>query len=72
MAQNGARPPEREYGQELVRFRKRWFGKRKTSTKEANHVSDISNKQKLYRRAQARGIEGRSKMSRAQLENALW
>jgi hypothetical protein len=30
------------------------------------------NKQKLYRRAQARGIEGRSKMSRAQLENALW
>jgi hypothetical protein len=28
-------------------------------------------KQTLYKRAKARGVEGRSKMSKAQLENAL-
>jgi uncharacterized protein DUF6496 len=43
---------------------------RKAARARARH-SGHATKQQLYRRAKARGIEGRSKMSKRQLENAL-
>ncbi len=43
---------------------------RKAARARARRVAGTT-KQELYRRAKARGIEGRSKMSKAQLANAL-
>jgi uncharacterized protein DUF6496 len=43
---------------------------RKAARARARHP-DGTTKQELYRKAKARGIEGRSKMSKRQLENAL-
>lgn len=42
----------------------------KAARARARHAGGTT-KQELYRRAKARGLEGRSKMSKAQLENAL-
>ena len=43
---------------------------RKAARSRARHAGGAT-KQELYRRAKARGIEGRSKMSKQQLANAL-
>ena len=43
---------------------------KKAARSRARHNGDAT-KQTLYRRAKARGIEGRSKMSKRQLEHAL-
>ena len=43
---------------------------RKAAQSRARHEGGTT-KQALYRRAKARGIEGRSRMSKRQLENAL-
>jgi hypothetical protein len=44
---------------------------RKAAASRARHVTDGTTKQALYRRAQRAGIEGRSKMTKQQLANAL-
>ncbi len=44
---------------------------RKAARSRARPSGDGATKQELYRKAQARHIEGRSKMSKQQLENAL-
>jgi hypothetical protein len=43
---------------------------RKAARARARHTGGTT-KRELYRHAKARGVEGRSKMSKAQLENAL-
>ena len=43
----------------------------KAARSRARHSGDGATKQELYRKAQARHIEGRSKMSKQQLANAL-
>jgi hypothetical protein len=44
---------------------------RKAARSRARRSGDGATKQELYRKAQARHIEGRSKMTKQQLENAL-
>jgi hypothetical protein len=44
---------------------------RKTAAGRARHAGNGATKQTLYRRAQRAGIEGRSKMTKQQLANAL-